>query len=86
MSSFTGNNKCGGINMSVGEFLNHIKHKSLKIRIVDRDVEFEGTLGEYETSLVKSEINYKLINIVFPDEFHPGGLVILLAVNVAEEE
>ncbi len=72
--------------MTVGEFLNHIKHKSLKIRILDRDVEFEGTLGEYETSVVKSEINYKLINVVFPNESCPGGLVILLAGNVIEEE
>ena len=72
--------------MTLGEFLNHIKHKSLKIRIVDRDVEFDGTLGEYETSVVKSEINYKLINVVFPNEFHPGGLVILLCELVLEEE
>ena len=72
--------------MTLGEFLSHIKHKSLKIRIVDRDVEFEGTLGEYETSVVKSEINYKLINVVFPTKVNPGGLVILLAGNVREEE
>jgi hypothetical protein len=71
--------------MCLGEFLNHIKHKSLKIRIVDRDVEFEGTLGEYETSVVKSEINYRPINVVFPNEDTPGGLVILLGGDVIEE-
>jgi hypothetical protein len=72
--------------MTLGEFLNHIKHKSLKIKIVDRDEKFIGTVGEYETSVVKSEINNKPITIVFPNEFHPGGLVILLTEIVLEEE
>ena len=72
--------------MCLGEFLSHIKHKSLKIKIIDRDVEFDGTLGEYETSVVKSEINYKLINVVFPNEFHPGGLIIFLGEIVREEK
>jgi hypothetical protein len=71
--------------MTLGEFLNHIKHKSLKIKIVDRDEEFNGTLGEYETSVVKSEINYKPINVVFPNEDTHGGLVILLGGDVIEE-
>ena len=73
--------------MTLGEFLSHIKHKSLKIKIIDTDEEFNGTLGEYETSVVKSEINYKPINIVFPDkDYYPGGLVILLGEIVREEE
>lgn len=72
--------------MTLGEFLNHIKHKSLKIKIIDRDEKFDGTLGEYETSIVKSEINNKPINVVFPNEFHHGELVILLGEIAIEEE
>jgi hypothetical protein len=72
--------------MTLGEFLNHIKHKSLKIKIVDRDEEFDGTVGEYETSVVKSKINNKPINIVFPSELQPGELIILLGEFVLEEE
>jgi hypothetical protein len=72
--------------MTLGEFLNHIKHKSLKIKIVDRDEEFNGTVGEYETSVVKSKINNKPITIVFPNESCPGGLIILLTEIVLEEE
>jgi hypothetical protein len=59
---------------------------ALKIKIIDRDVEFEGTLGEYETSVVKSKINNKPINLVFPNESRPGELIILLGEIVLEEE
>ncbi len=72
--------------MTLGEFLNHIKHKSLKIRIIGKNEKFNGTVGEYETSVVKSKINNKPINIVFPNEFHPGGLIIFLGEIVIEEE
>ena len=72
--------------MTLGEFLNHIKHKSLKIRIIGKNEKFIGTVGEYETSIVKSEINNKPITIVFPNESCPGGLVILLCELVLEEE
>lgn len=72
--------------MTLGEFLNHIKHKSLKIRIIGKNEKFNGTVGEYETSDVKSKINNKPITIVFPNEFHPGGLIIFLGENVLEEE
>lgn len=63
--------------MTLGEFLKYIKHKSLKIKIaylnLNSDIElfndiglFKGTLGEYITSVVKSEINDKTIEIIYP--------------------
>ena len=70
--------------MTLGEFLNHIKHKSLKIEIIttihydnqSSEVNFKGTLSEYQTSVVKSEINDKLIEIIIPgmknDEYNLG--------------
>ncbi len=53
--------------MTLGEFLNHIKHKSLKIEIhIESDILFEGTIGEYSTSVVKSKINNKKVSGVYP--------------------
>ena len=74
--------------MTLGEFLNHIKHKSIKIRITtlyydDRKgcLRFEGTLGEYQTSVVKSEINNKSVEVVLTKT---DGLDILIKEDVNE--
>ena len=63
--------------MTLGEFLNHIKHKSLNIEVDAMNLgtchfRFKGTLGEYQTSVVKSEINDEKLIMVFPSEKTEG--------------
>ena len=57
--------------MTLGEFLNHLKHKSLKNEVsylnLDRDIKlYKGTIGEYQTAVVKSDINDKSVCMIFP--------------------
>lgn len=58
--------------MKVREFIDHIKHKSLKITIYSNllkpKVWFEGTIGEYSKSLVKDEINNQEIQLIVPNK------------------
>ncbi len=58
--------------MKVREFIDHIKHKSLKITIYSNllkpKVWFEGTIGEYSKSLVKDEINNQEIQLIVPNQ------------------
>jgi hypothetical protein len=58
--------------MTLGDFLNHIKHKSLKITIYSNllkpKVWFEGTIGKYSTSLVKDKINNQEIQLIVPNQ------------------
>jgi hypothetical protein len=56
--------------MKIREFINHIKHKSLKITIYSNilkpKVWFEGTIGEYSTSVVKSKLDNEEIQLIVP--------------------
>ena len=67
--------------MELREFIDHIKHKSLKITIYSNLLKpilwFEGTIGEYSTSVVKSEINNRDVQLVVPN--HDGSLDIRIA-------
>ena len=55
--------------MLVKTFISHIKHKSLWIQIVDKDYNtlyFDGTIGEYATSLAREICDNLRIESICP--------------------
>ncbi len=58
--------------MKLSEFINHIKHNSVKIRIIDylpNTEIYNGDVGCYKTSVIKSSINDCLLVYIKPDNF-----------------
>ena len=55
--------------MLVKTFISHIKHKSLPIKIVDKNFDsllFDGTIGEYQTSLARNNCDNLSIEEICP--------------------
>lgn len=55
--------------MLVKTFISHIKHKSLKIQIVDKEFDslfFDGTIGEYQTSLARNKCDNLSFSYISP--------------------
>lgn len=54
--------------MKLNEFINHIKHNSLSIMIIDFDYHetlYDGSIGSYKNACVRSEIdNCKIVKIL----------------------
>ena len=51
--------------MKLNEFINHIKHNSLSIEIIDYSyiTIYDGSIGSYKTSVIKNKIDEKGIFI-----------------------
>lgn len=55
--------------MTLGDFMNHMKHKSLSIMISNQDdILYRGNVGSYEHSVFKSTSNDKLIICITCDD------------------
>ena len=61
--------------MTLNDFIEHIKHRSLSIDVSQRSgtqgiilERFHGTVGEYSTSLVKEKIGKVKIDYIVPDD------------------
>ena len=55
--------------MLVKTFISHIKHKSLPIQFVDKNFDslyFDGTIGEYQTSLARDNCDNLQIRDIYP--------------------
>lgn len=58
--------------MKLIEFIDHIKHRSLNIKIENDDIYgdfctyFEGTIGEYQTAIIRSKLDNALIERIEP--------------------
>ena len=56
--------------MKLNEFVEHIKHKSLSIKIYDMDNKliYENSIGGYLTSVIKSKIGNWIIKFIYPED------------------
>lgn len=55
--------------VTIADFISHIKHKSLGLYIIEfNDVVYEGSIGEYLTSCVRSEVDNDIIDKIIPDD------------------
>ena len=53
------------INMTMNEFINHLKHNSININVFESGkIWYLGSVGSYKTSIVKSKIgNFRIEKI-----------------------
>ena len=53
------------LNMTLNEFINHLKHNSININVFeDGKIWYLGSVGSYKTSIVKSKIgNFRIEKI-----------------------
>ena len=71
--------------MKLNEFIDHMKHNSVKIKIIDYLPNLElysGDVGTYKTSVIKSEINDCFIVYIKPDNFNEK----LLRIYIVKEK
>ena len=71
--------------MKLNEFIDHMKHNSVKIKIFDYLPNLElysGDVGTYKTSVIKSEINDCFIVYIKPDNFNEK----LLRIYIVKEK
>ncbi len=64
--------------MKVNEFIHHIKHNSVKIKIskyyevaqdiIQPKVVYDGTIGTYLTSVARNQIDNSNISIIHPQD------------------
>ena len=56
--------------MKLVEFINHIKHNSLSIKIIGSNyiTIYDGSIGSYKTSVIKNKIDECEINKILTDE------------------
>lgn len=70
--------------MLVKTFISHIKHKSLHIEIVDKNFDsllFDGTIGEYKTSLAKDKCDNLSIEEICPG-FNDSLMIVYNSINI----
>lgn len=58
------------VTMTIADFISHIKHRSLGLIIIENTDEtlYEGSIGEYLTSCVRSEVDNDIIDNIIPDD------------------
>lgn len=57
------------VTMTIADFISHIKHRSLGLIIIeDNETLYEGSIGEYSTACVKTQLDNDIIEKIIPDD------------------
>ena len=55
--------------MNIQDFISHIKHRSLGLIIIEDNVDlYEGSIGMYQTSCVKTRLDNDIIEKIIPND------------------